>query len=91
MYDFSVSALRDKALFFADTYNEFLDSGNESFDPVIKWSASVQEHFRHKRRIVYSEADRVRLLYRPFVVKDYVANYVMNDRLTKNHYEMFGE
>ena len=38
VYDFSVSGLRDKALFFADAYNGFLDDGEESYDPIIKWS-----------------------------------------------------
>ena len=90
VYDFDVRNLREKALFFADTYNESLDNDNQPFDSAIKWSASIRDHFRRGRRIVYSEANRIRLVYRPFVVKNYFADYAMSDRLTGNHYDMFG-
>ena len=54
--------LRDKALFFSDTYNEgaiFLDAtDNKSYDPVIKWSRDLRNEFRRGRRIVYNEANR---------------------------------
>ena len=90
VYDFDVSSLRDKALFFADTYNEFLDTNSESYDPVIKWSEATRNHFRRRRRIIYSEANRIQTLYRPFTVKHHFADVVMNDRLTSNHYEIFG-
>ena len=91
VYDFDVRNLRDKALFFADTYNEFLDTGDGSYEPVIKWSEAMRDHFRRKRRITYTEANRVDSLYRPFTVKHYFADTVMSDRLTSNHYEMFGQ
>ena len=52
VYDFTVSNLRDKALFFADAYNELLDAGDESFDPVIKWSRDLRNEFQRRRRIV---------------------------------------
>ena len=90
VYDFTVSNLRDKALFFADAYNELLDAGDESFDPVIKWSRDLRNEFQRRRRIVYSEASRNQVLYRPFVVKHHFADFTMNDVLTANHYEMFG-
>ena len=90
VYDFDVRNLREKALFFADTYNESLDNDNQPLDSAIKWSASIRDHFRRGRRIVYSEANRIRLVYRPFVVKNYFADYAMSDRLTGNHYDMFG-
>ena len=90
VYDFDVRSLRNKALFFADTYNEFLDTGNNSFDPVIKWSEAIRGHFRRQRRIVFSEANRIQSLYRPFTMKHHFADVVMNDRLTSNHREMFG-
>ena len=90
VYDFDVRNLRDKALFFADTYNDLMDAGNDSYDPVIKWSEAIRDHFRRQRRIIFSEANRTECLYRPFTVKHYFADAVMNDRLTSNHREMFG-
>ena len=90
VFDFDVPNLRNKALFFADTYNELLDKGDESFPSAIKWSRDLRNEFKRGRRIVYSEANRIKALYRPFVVKDYFADFTMNDVLTRNHYEMFG-
>ena len=90
VYDYDVANLRLKALFFADEYNSFLDTGDASYDPVIKWSRDLRNEFQRGRRIVYSEASRVQSLYRPFVVKHHFADFTMNDVLTGNHYEMFG-
>ena len=40
--------------------------------------------------ISYNDANRIESLYRPFILKNYFAEVMMNDRLTRNHYEMFG-
>ena len=90
VFDFDVRALRDKVLFFADTYNEALDTGDESYDSAIKWSSTIQERFRRGERIVFNDGNRIQMLFRPFVVKHHFAEVAMNDRLTQNHYEMFG-
>ncbi len=90
VYDFDVHSLRDKALFFADTYNAYLDANDFSYSTSIKWSEATRHHFQRRRRVIYSEANRLQSLHRPFVVKHYFADTVMNDRLTGNHYEMFG-
>ena len=90
VYDFAVANLRNKALFFADTYNDFVDSGNESYAPVIKWSSTLRDRFQRGERIVYNDGNRIPSLFRPFVTKWHLAEVMMNDRLTRNHYEMFG-
>ena len=54
VYDFDVASLRAKSLFFADTYNEALDAGDTSYDPVIKWSRDLRNEFQRGRRIVYN-------------------------------------
>ena len=91
VYDFDVHSLRDKALFFADTYNAYLDANDFSYSTLIKWSEATRHHFQRRRRVIYSEANRLQSLHRPFIVKHYFADTVMNDRLTSNHYEMFGD
>ena len=90
VYDFDVGSLRDKVLFFADTYNESVDSKDESYSPVIKWSRDLRNEHRRGRRVVYNDGNRIMSLYRPFVVKHHFADFTMNDVLTSNHYEMFG-
>ena len=90
VFDFDIRNLRDKAFFFADTYNELLDNGDKTYVPTIKWSSTLQERFRRLERIVYNDAHRVQTLHRPFIVKHHFAETAMNDRLTQNHYQMFG-
>ena len=90
VYDFDVATLRAKALFFADTYNGFLATDDNSYDPVIKWSSTLRDRFRRGERIVYNDAHRLQTLYRPFVNKWHFADIALNDRLTRNHYKIFG-
>ena len=90
VYDFDTNNLRAKALFFADAYNGALDAGDESFNPAIKWSRDLRNEFIRRRRIVYSEANRIETLYRPFTAKQHLADFTLNDVLTSNHYELFG-
>ena len=90
VYDFDVHSLRNKALFFSDTYNEFLDTDDKSYDPIIKWSRDLRNEFGRGNRIVFNDVNRIRSLYRPFVVKQHFADFIMNDVLTRNHYGMFG-
>ena len=90
VFDFDVRMLRTKALFFADTYNDLLDADGESYGPVIKWSEAIRRHFQKGQRIIYTDSNRIRAVYRPFVVKHYFAEYLMSDRLTNSHYQTFG-
>ena len=90
VYDFTIANLRNKALFFADTYNHALENRDETFNPVIKWSRDLRNEFQRGRRVVYNDDNRIQSLYRPFVVKHHFVDFTMNDVLTKNHYEMFG-
>ena len=90
VYDFEVPNLRNKALFFADHYNELLVNGSQTRDAVIKWSRDLRNELRRGRHIVYSEGERIQSLYRPYTSKWYCANFTMNDVLTGNHRAMFG-
>ena len=91
VYDFAVPNLRDKVFFFSDTYNELLDDDDDSFDTAIKWSRDLRNEFRRGRRITYDDANRLETFYRPFVKKHHFADSVMNDVLTRNHFEIFGQ
>ena len=90
VYDFDIPNLRNKALFFSDVYNELIDKDDETYPSTIKWSRDLRNEFLRGRRIVYNDANRIEALYRPFVVKEFFADFTMNDVLTRNHYEMFG-
>ena len=90
VYDFDVDNLRRKALFFTDVYNGLLDSDEKSYDPAIKWSSTLRDRFHRNERIVYNDAKRIESLYRPFVLMHHFTDAALNDRLTRNHYEIFG-
>ena len=90
VYDFNPSNLKRKSLFFANKYNELMDENRDPDDPEIKWSASVRDRFLRRRRISYESNKIVNALYRPFVAKNFYAEPIMNDRLTRNHFEIFG-
>ena len=90
VYDFGMSNLRNKAIFFADTYNSLLDNNDNSYPTLIKWSRDLRNEFQRSRRVTYDDANRIETLYRPFIKKHHFADFVMNDVLTQNHYEMFG-
>jgi predicted helicase len=90
VYDFDVNNLRRKALFFTDVYNGLLDSGEESYDPAIKWSSTLRDRLHRNERIIYNDARRIESLYRPFVLMHHFTDAALNDRLTRNHYEIFG-
>ena len=90
VYDFDVDNLRRKTQFFANTYNGLLDRGETTYDPAIKWSSSLRDRFDRKKRIAYNDTNVIETLYRPFVLKHHFAHTSLNDRLTRNHYEIFG-
>ena len=90
VYDFARTTLLAKAQSFANKYNELIDNNAKPNDPSIKWSEAVRNRFLARRHIVYDDVKSIRSLYRPFVAKYYYAEPLMTDRLTGNHFEMFG-
>ena len=90
VYDFDEYSLRDKVLFFAETYNELPANNSNSYPTTIKWSNALRSQHRRRKRIVYNDTKRIQSLYRPFVIKHHFADLTMNDALTSNHNEIFG-
>ena len=90
VYDFDKACLRNKARFFAEHYNELLEANDQSDSSIIKWSHGLKDRFRRHERISYRNANLVQSLWRPFVRKFFIAEAAWNDRLTRNHYAMFG-
>ena len=90
VYDFRRQELDDKVVFLTTTYNDLLGIGSDSKDPSIGWSSSLWDHFRRGRYIAYDAQWHIRSLYRPFTVKHHFADRMINDRLTGNHYVMYG-
>lgn len=92
VYDFDQDNLREKSSFFVKTFNEWVDAESVTQANLIKWSSSLNERFKQLSPIVCDDLDEslIETLWRPFVAKWHFAEPALNDRLTRNHYAMFG-
>ena len=92
VYDFDKANLREKVSFFIKTFNEWVDAESVTQANLIKWSSSLNERFKQLAPIVCDDLDEglIETLWRPFVAKWHFAEPALNDRLTRNHYAMFG-
>ena len=90
VFDFDVTNLREKVLFFSDVYCDLIDRDDRSFPTTIKWSSTLRDRFNRGQRITYNDGRRIESLYRPYTTKQYFADPLMSDRLTQNHFAMFG-
>ena len=90
VFDFDVTNLREKVLFFSDVYGDLIERDDRSFPTTIKWSSTLRDRFNRGQRITYNDGRRIESLYRPYTTKQYFADPLMSDRLTQNHFAMFG-
>ena len=90
VYDFDTDALMKKVDFFVDAYNRNPNSPDDQLDNKIKWSSNLQRH--HKRGAELNSDPKMitKALFRPFVHRWYYSEKLLSDRLTRNHYAMFG-
>ncbi|TAH19884.1 MAG: DNA methyltransferase [Cytophagales bacterium] len=68
----------------------------ENWDTSIKWSESLKNYFLRNgflkdKKIKIIKKQVLEANYRPFTKQFYYANQILSDRLTRNHYAMFGE
>lgn len=97
--DHSVEVLKRKIEFFIERFAlqaaQLETSDAEQVTPhlnyAIKWSDSLKDDLLRQRAGVEFAPDLLmQVLYRPFVTRHYYAEKRFSDRLTANHYEMFG-
>lgn len=94
VYDLDRPNLIKKVKFFIQKYNAQVDSGkfeNKDLDYSIKWSESLKNNLIRKLKITFDETKIIKSQNRPFVQKWFYAEKIMNDRLTQNHCDMFGQ
>lgn len=90
VYDFDKNNLIDKIKFFIDKYNNLLSENNKDWENSIKWSRDLKLKFAKKQELKYSDNLIQKSNYRPFFIKKWYAEKILNDVLTKNHYDFFG-
>ncbi len=88
VYDEDKEALIKKGFFLVKTFNESIKS-NKIIE-IIKWSSSLQSNYEKREKTKFDKNEILKLNYRPFSKQWYYSNKVFSDRLTNNHYQMFG-
>jgi predicted helicase len=56
----------------------------------IKWSEYLKGIFKRKQKLSFDKRLLIKANYRPFTNKFYYGEKSLSDRLTQNHYEIFG-
>ncbi len=59
-------------------------------DRTIKWTNKLETNFVKGASLKFDEAKIKMLMYRPYLKQFYYADAALSDRLTINHFEMFG-
>ena len=91
VYDFSEKTLVKKVKFFIKTYNQMIREKDFSWNTSIKWSEYLKSNFNRKVKLKFNKSYCIKSNYRAFIKRFYYADTFLSDRLTKNHYEIFGE
>lgn len=90
VYDFDEENLEKKIKFFIQTYNEFLKNRNKNFETKIKWSSTLKNYFNSGKKIAFDKDKIINSSFRPFVKTHYYSEKILSDRLTSNHFSIFG-
>jgi predicted helicase len=101
VYDFNRNHLIDKIKFFIDIYNENINkyqtatnkvTNIDNFvDHTIKWSESLKKYLKALKTTGFTDKLVILQSYRPFVKNFFYADFILNDRLTNYHAELFGK
>lgn len=88
VYDIDKNNLIDKMAYFSKCYNQ--SSKSKKKNVSIKWSSSLESAFKRGDKSNFSSSNISLSLYRPFVKEFYYSEKIFSDRLTQNHYAIFG-
>lgn len=98
VFDINGDLLLDKVNYFIDSYNSqikelkghSIDEISKKSDYSIKWSSTLKSHVSRGDRISLSSNYIVDFHYRPFIKVKYYSEKILSDRLTSNHYQLYG-
>jgi predicted helicase len=99
VYDYDKKTLEAKIKYFAKVFNQeskrfrgkdVTKIGNE-LSNAIKSSSSLKANLVSGKEFQFEKDRLVKALYRPFFKQFFYAEQIINDRLTVNHIQMFGE
>ena len=98
VYDIEQNSLEQKMSFLIGEYNKQveilkgkeLEQVNNLANYSIKWSDALKRNLIQGKKIVLDPKHVIKLSYRPYVDVFYYSEKSLSDRLTANHYEIFG-
>ncbi|MEZ4512022.1 MAG: type ISP restriction/modification enzyme [Chloroflexota bacterium] len=96
VFDVNENHLRQKIKFIIRRFNSQVELqanstiDNNSLDYSIKWSSGLKARLKQRKTLTFKEELLVPAIYRPFVKTTYYSEKALSDRLTSNHYEIFG-
>lgn len=98
VYDFSAPALSQKIEYFIQQYNiqvEMLKGANITqinnlADYSIKWSDALKRNLIRGKKLEFDPHLIIPIEYRPYVKLLYYSEKSLSDRLTSNHFDIFG-
>ncbi len=93
VYDFCKNNLINKVKHFIEKYNKQVNCGqtnNNELDYTIKWSRDLKNKLKRKILIKYSPKLVTKAYYRPFRKVSFYSEIIMNDVLSQNHFDAFG-
>lgn len=91
VYDFSDYNLINKIKYFITLYNNNLNEKKSIVSSAIKWSSTLKSNFNRNLKLLFDNKKIIKSFYRPFVQLNFYSEKILNDRLTENHYNYFGE
>jgi predicted helicase len=89
VYDFSEKDLEKKVKFLIDYFNQNLKQSE--LDLTIKWSEALRNNKVKSDPVTIHKKNFKSVLFRPFHKRSFYAEKIFSDRLTENHYEIFGK
>lgn len=89
VYDLSEKKLVDKTKYLVSEFNKSLKK--KILSTNIKWSSTLESHFKKAIEVKYDKLSNTIVSYRPFTKINFYASRVFSDRLTQNHIDLFGE
>ncbi|HEV8079644.1 MAG TPA: type ISP restriction/modification enzyme [Chitinophagaceae bacterium] len=90
VYDFNNDTLEKKMVYFSETFNRFLKSREENLPNSIKWSSDLKSKLSNSNGFTYDSNKSIIAFWRPFTKQFFYSEKIINDRLTDNHYQIFG-
>jgi predicted helicase len=98
VFDLDDKTLKGKIKFFIDEYNRQVDElkgasradVDERADYSIKWSETLKRNLASNMKLKLDSRLIVKALYRPFFEVFYYSEKALSDRLTSNHFEIYG-